>query len=209
MSATLKKLWRKSASLIVVGRNNNLVRENGFDYKVYFEPERKITEIALMNNWLMVLLQVLVLERPSRSTFPGSHVFPGGVCEQSDESSDWLKQFKSCGLDETKLNSIASRFNPSESITNEKPATGLGRWVDNMFMSLHTIHATFYRSSDKFHPESRRCARHSKSLAFYYAEIVTSQKVEHRSHLIIVWTCEHGRKMYIMTHPNFGNCVTH
>lgn len=34
MSSTVKKLWSNSASLIVVSRNKNLLRENGFDYKV-------------------------------------------------------------------------------------------------------------------------------------------------------------------------------
>lgn len=48
------------------------------------------------------------MERPSRSTFPGGFVFPGGVAETTDESEEWLKFYESFGIDDRKLQTINS-----------------------------------------------------------------------------------------------------
>lgn len=65
--------------------------------------------------------QVLMLERPSRGSFPGGYVFPGGMAEKSDESSRWLRLFESAGIDVTKLNSISSGAVPSGDAQSTEP----------------------------------------------------------------------------------------
>lgn len=34
MSHTIKQLWKQSASLIILGRNKDAIKTNGFNYKV-------------------------------------------------------------------------------------------------------------------------------------------------------------------------------
>lgn len=55
---------------------------------------------------LFLLLQVLVLERPSSASYSGAIVFPGGVVEQADQTDDWLKFYRKFGIDEANFKSI-------------------------------------------------------------------------------------------------------
>lgn len=54
-------------------------------------------------------VKVLVLERPSNASYPGSLVFPGGAAEQSDQVEDWLKFYRKFGVDDTKFTSIIKK----------------------------------------------------------------------------------------------------
>lgn len=63
---------------------------------------------------LICFFQVLVLERPSKSTFSGAIVFPGGVTERVDEVDAWLTFFKKFGVDDAKFKSII-RTHPNRS----------------------------------------------------------------------------------------------
>lgn len=72
------RFWREAATLIIVGRSAcpkgqvNVLQEA--DYNMLF------------------------LKRSQNSSFmPSAFVFPGGVCEKSDFSLDWLDVFKKCG----------------------------------------------------------------------------------------------------------------
>ncbi|XP_076030269.1 acyl-coenzyme A diphosphatase NUDT19-like isoform X2 [Oratosquilla oratoria] len=80
------QVWKEAATLMLVGRALGSCmwgsQRASSDYKILF------------------------LKRSSRSTFmPKAYVFPGGVVEKTDFSSEWLKLFKNHGHSEEDLKS--------------------------------------------------------------------------------------------------------
>lgn len=67
------------------------------------------------------IFQVLTLERPSKSSYPGAIVFPGGVCEEVDQVEDWLKFFKKFGVDDAKFKSITKSCTNRSFIFKQSP----------------------------------------------------------------------------------------
>lgn len=139
MTTPLRNLWRKSSSLIILGRNRGATIDNGFDYKVnvirkirssvhcpipfnlilmlrghliystvYCLPCRCIHCYVMFNGFVLkkqkrFLFQVLLLKRPTKLSFPGGTVFPGGIQEKSDESDEWLTHIKNSGIEDCHL----------------------------------------------------------------------------------------------------------
>lgn len=49
------------------------------------------------------------MKRSRQTSFmPNSFVFPGGVCEKNDDSSDWIELYKTLGVPNEKFNEITS-----------------------------------------------------------------------------------------------------
>ncbi|XP_013410454.1 nucleoside diphosphate-linked moiety X motif 19 [Lingula anatina] len=75
---TMSSPWKEAATLVLAAKAPNASRPGTlipFDYKL------------------------LMLKRSSRSGFmPSANVFPGGVLDPADESSEWVKLFESAGV---------------------------------------------------------------------------------------------------------------
>lgn len=72
--ATILKHWREAATLIIAARSNNITNKFNYD--------------------------ILMMKRSGKSKFmPSLYVFPGGVAEESDFSSEWLDVFSLLGND--------------------------------------------------------------------------------------------------------------
>lgn len=81
----MAKLWRDSASLIILARNHNNIFQNGNNYKV------------------------LVFTRSAKTSFmPNSCAFPGGATEATDQSKDWIKHFQNFGITESRLQELGN-----------------------------------------------------------------------------------------------------
>lgn len=75
---------------------------------------------------------MLVLERPSKASYPGALVFPGGVAEQSDQVEDWLNFYRTFGIDDTKFKSIIKTGSNRSFIFNQDTNNGISRLVNNL-----------------------------------------------------------------------------
>lgn len=98
-----RKLWRDSASLIVLARNVSAPKG---------DTNYKVRNYLLQKSYLLILIynqQVLTFERTSKMSFmPNSHVFPGGVVDVADESQNWLKLYKSFGITDQKIQEVSA-----------------------------------------------------------------------------------------------------
>ncbi|XP_037051313.1 nucleoside diphosphate-linked moiety X motif 19-like [Bradysia coprophila] len=82
----VKKAWRESATLLVLGRN--------------MLKNQQSTECNY---------KVLVMKRSKQSSFmPNGFVFPGGAVDKSDDSVDWVELYKSFGVTNERIKEISS-----------------------------------------------------------------------------------------------------
>lgn len=83
MKVPLQKLWKESASLIILAKNTSKPSSE-FNY------------------------EVLVFKRSSKASFmPSSIVFPGGQTERADETRDWLALYKTLGVSDKRINQLS------------------------------------------------------------------------------------------------------
>ncbi|XP_031623758.1 nucleoside diphosphate-linked moiety X motif 19-like [Contarinia nasturtii] len=116
MSQSLKQLWKHSSSLIILGKNAEAAKINNFNYKV------------------------LVLERPSKASYPGAFTFPGGVTENSDQVEDWLKFYRKFGIDDSKFKSIIKTCSNRSFIFNHDGGNTISRDIS---LRITAIRETF------------------------------------------------------------------
>lgn len=133
MSQSLKQLWKHSSSLIILGKSAEATKlSNNFNYKVSDTHNRLQNVISLSVFFLFRInlnnfVKVLVLERPSKASYPGALVFPGGVAEQSDQAEDWLKFYRKFGIDDTKFKSIIKTCSKRSFIFNHDSSDSISR----------------------------------------------------------------------------------
>lgn len=85
------------------------------------------------------VVKVLVLERPSKATYPGALVFPGGAAEQIDQAEDWLKFFRKFGIDDSKFKSIIKTCSKRSFIFNHDSSDSISRWASAVFNTLAIV----------------------------------------------------------------------
>lgn len=82
MKVPLQKLWKESASLIILAKNTK--PSTDFNY------------------------EILVFRRSSKASFmPSSIVFPGGQTEKADETRDWLALYKNLGVSDKRIKQLS------------------------------------------------------------------------------------------------------
>lgn len=115
--------------------------------------------------------QVLVLERPSKASYSGAIVFPGGMTEQVDEVEDWIKFYRQFGVDDTKFKSIQKSCPNRSFIFNNGNSNSISRWGFLIVLSENEIISKLLLLiSETFRSESPQFEKHSKSSACLYAK---------------------------------------
>lgn len=84
-------------------------------------------KISIHDFFQINVKKVLVLERPSKASYPGAIVFPGGVAEQVDEVEDWLKFYRQFGVDDSKFKSIHKTCSNRSFIFNNDNGNSISR----------------------------------------------------------------------------------
>ncbi|XP_061188423.1 acyl-coenzyme A diphosphatase NUDT19-like [Saccostrea echinata] len=94
MMAAVLKHWREAATLLLVSKSSkivpNLVNGGGM------QLQGVTSELSEYN------YKILMLKRSSKSKFmPDVYVFPGGIAEDADFSTEWLDLYKKFGVSES------------------------------------------------------------------------------------------------------------
>lgn len=68
-----------------------------------------------------------MLQRPSKGSYPGAIVFPGGASEAVDHADDWLKFYHKFGIDESKFKSIIPTCTNRSFIFNQNSSDSISK----------------------------------------------------------------------------------
>lgn len=115
MKAPLQKLWKESASLIILAKNKK--PSSDFNY------------------------EVLVFKRSSKASFmPSSIVFPGGQTERADETRDWLALYKNLGVSDQRIRQLSLVEGPRPLIFQKQTQEEIEREIS---LRITSIRETF------------------------------------------------------------------